>query len=134
MFLENDVNNYIVDMKKKDNETIINRKTLLELKELCESISKTPWEYEEDEQCQRIFSNPIVTTLVNGKEYEFLGHGLQLAKIPKKDSNYAEYWFTENDMKFIIAASKWMLPLINAMLNHYPPENAVGNSEIDYIV
>lgn len=134
MFLEKDVNSYIVDSKKKENTVVINRENLLKLKELCKNVSKTPWEYYEEERYQQFFSNPLVTCLVEGKEYEFLGHGLQLAKIPKKESSYAEYWFTKRDADFIIAASKWMLPLVEALLNHYPPEDRVGNQEIDYIV
>lgn len=122
MFLEEDVNRAILDMEYKENKITINRKNLLELKEICSHISQSPWNYEENKYCQQIFSNPIVKTIVDGKIYEFMGHGLQLAKMQKTGNG--DYWFEERDIKFILMASKWMLPIVDELLKYYPEEKS----------
>ena len=129
MFLEEGMNRWIVDMKNKENETLINRKSLLELKVICEQITKGPWGSEEDNYCQQIFSNPIVSTMVEGKIYEFMGHGLQLAKMQKTGNG--DYWFEERDLRFVIMASKWMLPIVNELLKYYQEEKQQETSKIE---
>lgn len=119
--LEPDVMKYLIDDAKN---VVINRRILLYIKNICEQASKGPWTYDENENCQRIFgAEPIsVYTDENGKTFEFMGHAMQLAKCPKKSKEFAEYWFTEQDMNFIITASKWMLPLVDMLLKQYPEE------------
>lgn len=86
---------------------------LKQLREICLNASRGPWSFDETETCQRIFSTNL-HEMTKG-EY-MIGHPLQLAKCPKKNSGFAEYWFTENDLKFLISASKYMLPMIEELI------------------
>lgn len=111
----------IIEQTELEHKVEINRENLLKLKEICLQASTLPWNYDETYNCQRIFNNPIQKYKdENGEECKFLGHGLQLAKIPKNGTPYAEYWFDEKDLKFIMESSKWMLPLIDELLKQYP--------------
>lgn len=115
------ITNFLVDSEKQNLEPEkMTKEKLLELKSICEGASKLPWNVEENELYQQIFSNPIVSFKdETGKVFEILGHGLQLAKIPKTSSSYAEYWFAKRDLDFIMSASKYMLPLIKELLKNY---------------
>lgn len=111
----------LIEEKKKQDATVITREVLLKLKELCENKSRGPWSVDEDDCCQRIFSNCLQTIQnEDGSTTDFWGHPLQLAKCPKKSKEYAEYWFEKRDLDFILESSKWMLPIINELLKHYP--------------
>lgn len=77
---------------------------LAKLRALTDTATNEPWDDEDDDDCWRLFGS-------RGDA----NHPIQLLKAPKHGTPYAEYWPSEADAAFIVAARSAVPRLLAAV-------------------
>lgn len=97
---------------------------LVAIKGRTEAATPGPWWFDEDDRTWRLHGvHAIIPPFMEGMPEQVMNH--QILKAPKQGTTYAEYWPSEADAAFIVAARTDVPRLVAALeaaLNYHQPE------------